>query len=122
MSIEKLGDEGLLRFYENVREQRSADQELHRSRYRFLGTTVKEYAQRLRDEIDRRRLNCTPIDWQDSQPAGETLGAAPRDEPNLARFEAIPRVEDPGSRTRRVANLIEEWNPPEPVPGGESST
>jgi hypothetical protein len=32
-------------------------------RYRFAGETVKHYADRLREEMDRRRLTFTPIDW-----------------------------------------------------------
>lgn len=62
MSLEKLADESILRFYDNVRNQVDADQRSG-SRHRFIGQTVKEYAQRLRDEIDRRKLDCRPIDW-----------------------------------------------------------
>ena len=34
-----------------------------KSRYRFAGEGVKAYADKLRDEMDRRRLRFTPIDW-----------------------------------------------------------
>ena len=62
MGLEKLADENVLRFYENIREQVAADQ-CNGNRYPFMGEAVKDYAQRLRDEIDRRRLDCPPIDW-----------------------------------------------------------
>ena len=55
-------DERLLAFYENVRRQVESD---NRSggRYRLAGDGVKRYAERLREEMDRRRLRFTPIDW-----------------------------------------------------------
>ena len=55
-------DERLLAFYENVRRQVELD---NRSggRYRVAGDGVKQYAERLREEMDRRRLRFTPIDW-----------------------------------------------------------
>jgi len=33
-------------------------------RYRFIGESVKQYADRLGEEMGRRRLRFTPIDWQ----------------------------------------------------------
>jgi hypothetical protein len=62
MTLEKLADKNVLRLYENIREQVAADRR-SRSRYRFMGETVKKYAERLRNEIDRRRLDYRPIDW-----------------------------------------------------------
>ena len=55
-------DERLLAFYENVRRQVELD---NRSggRYRLAGDGVKQYAERLREEMDRRQLRFTPIDW-----------------------------------------------------------
>jgi hypothetical protein len=32
-------------------------------RYRFAGESAKEYAERIRDEMDRRKLNFSPIEW-----------------------------------------------------------
>jgi hypothetical protein len=55
-------DESLLSFYENVREQVEADKRSG-GRYRLAGDTVKQYADRLRDEMDRRRLRFSPIRW-----------------------------------------------------------
>jgi hypothetical protein len=51
-----------MRFYENIREQVSADIRLG-SRHRLLGETAKHQAERLREELDRRRLQFKPIEW-----------------------------------------------------------
>jgi hypothetical protein len=56
-------DESLVVFYENVRRQVDADI-ASGGRYRFIGESVKQYADRLSEEMDRRRLRFTPIDWQ----------------------------------------------------------
>jgi hypothetical protein len=55
-------DKSLLSFYENIREQVESDK---RSgvRYRLVGESVKQYADRLREEMDRRRLRFSPIEW-----------------------------------------------------------
>lgn len=55
-------DESLLSFYENVREQVEFDKRSG-GRYRLAGESVKQYAERLRDEMDRRRLRFSPIQW-----------------------------------------------------------
>jgi hypothetical protein len=55
-------DESLLHFYESVRRQVEADTQSG-GRYRFIGVNAKQYADRLREEMDRRRLLFTPIDW-----------------------------------------------------------
>jgi len=61
--LSKSSNESLLVFYENVRRQVDADIESG-GRYRFIGESVKRYADRLGEEMDRRRLRFTPIDWQ----------------------------------------------------------
>lgn len=63
MAIQDLSDASILKLYENIRQQASADTHAG-SRYRLLGEAAKQQAQRLRDELDRRRLKCTPIDWR----------------------------------------------------------
>jgi hypothetical protein len=55
-------DESLLSFYENVREQVESDKRSG-GRYRLAGESVKQYADRLHDEMDRRRLRFSPIQW-----------------------------------------------------------
>jgi hypothetical protein len=61
--LSKSSNESLLVFYENVRRQVDADIKSG-GRYRFIGESVKQYADRLGEEMDRRRLRFTPIDWQ----------------------------------------------------------
>lgn len=58
-SIHNLADENVLKLYENIREQVSADVRLG-NRHRLLGETARQQAARLRDELD---LRFTPIDW-----------------------------------------------------------
>jgi hypothetical protein len=62
MEFSSSKDERLLLFYENVRRQVDLD---NRSggRYRFAGNGVRQYADKLREEMDRRRLRFTPIEW-----------------------------------------------------------
>jgi hypothetical protein len=60
MDFQNLKDESLLSFYENVRLQVDADKF---ARYRFTGQSVKDYSERLREEMDRWRLTFTPIEW-----------------------------------------------------------
>jgi hypothetical protein len=62
MSISTAKDHNLLTFYESVRRQVEADASSG-GRYRFVGETARQYAERLREEMDRRRLKFTPIDW-----------------------------------------------------------
>jgi hypothetical protein len=62
MNLSQSKDERLLAFYENVREQVELDKRAG-GRYRFAGDGVKQYADRLREEIERRRLRFTPINW-----------------------------------------------------------
>jgi hypothetical protein len=62
MNFSSSKDERLLAFYENVRRQVEMDV-LSGGRYRFAGEGVKQYADKLREEMDRRRLRFTPIDW-----------------------------------------------------------
>jgi len=61
--LSKSKDESLLVFYENVRRQVDADIKSG-GRYRFIGESVKQYADRISEEMDRRRLRFTPIDWR----------------------------------------------------------
>ena len=64
VSVEKMPDQRLVHFYENIRQQVDADRA---QKYHFAtGPTVREYADRLRNEMIRRRLQHTPIDWPSS--------------------------------------------------------
>ena len=62
MNFSDAKDDSLLVFYESVRRQVEADANSG-GRYRFLGESARQYAERLREEMDRRRLKFTPIDW-----------------------------------------------------------
>jgi hypothetical protein len=62
MDFSNSKDERLLVFYDNVRQQVELDKRFG-GRYRLAGDGVKQYADRLREEMDRRRLRFTPIDW-----------------------------------------------------------
>ena len=66
MSLSALNDESLLRFYESVRKEVEADRDSMRRGYRhFFANSdgVKKYAAGLRAEMERRRLNFSPISW-----------------------------------------------------------
>jgi hypothetical protein len=53
----------MLAFYDNVRSQVEMDKRSD-GRYRLAGGDgVKQYAEKLREEIERRCLRFTPIDW-----------------------------------------------------------
>ena len=65
MDLLSLTDESLLAYYESVRRQVAADTSLG-GRYRLVGAVVKEYADRLKGEMDRRRLEFRPIVWPSS--------------------------------------------------------
>ncbi len=62
MSFVQSKDERLLAFYENIRRQVELDQQSG-GPHRLIGEGVKRYAESLREEMDRRRLRFTPIDW-----------------------------------------------------------
>jgi hypothetical protein len=62
MDFANAKDESLIVFYENIRRQVEADMQSG-GRYRFIGESVKQYADRLRQEMDQRRLSVTPIQW-----------------------------------------------------------
>ena len=62
MNFANAKDDSLLVFYESVRRQVEADA-CNGGRYRFVGASALEYAERLRNEMDRRRLKFTPINW-----------------------------------------------------------
>ena len=62
MNLSNTKDGTLILYYESVRRQVQADMQAG-GRYRFMGESVKQYADRLREEMDRRRLRFIPIDW-----------------------------------------------------------
>jgi hypothetical protein len=63
MNFDNTTDESLVFYYESVRQQVVADLQAG-GRYRLIGDSVKQYADRLGEEMNRRRLRFTPIGWQ----------------------------------------------------------
>jgi hypothetical protein len=63
MNFENTSDARLIAFYSNVREQVTADAALG-SEHRLIGENVKQYAQSLEVEMQRRGLAFVPIAWQ----------------------------------------------------------
>jgi hypothetical protein len=61
LGIENLPDESLTRYYENIRQQAEADR-AHKHHF-TAGPPVREYADRLSDEMIKRRLQPLPIRW-----------------------------------------------------------
>jgi hypothetical protein len=60
--IQRLSDESLHTLYENIRDQVAIDARSG-SPHRFMGETARQQAERLREEMDRRRLRFDPIEW-----------------------------------------------------------
>ena len=57
-----LSDQAVLRLYENIRHQVAADKALG-GRYRLLGKSASERAERLGRELTGRGVKFTTIDW-----------------------------------------------------------
>lgn len=55
-------DERLLAFYEGVRRKVELDRRTG-NRFRLAGEGVKQYAEQLREEMDRRKLRYNRIEW-----------------------------------------------------------
>ena len=61
MSVERMPDERLVVFYDNIRRQAEADRAM---KHPFTaGPNVRQYADRLRSEMIKRRLRHTAIEW-----------------------------------------------------------
>jgi len=71
MNFSQSKDERLLAFYENVRRQVELDSRAG-GRYRLVGEGVKQYAERLREEMDRMRLRYNRIEWPEDQASGHS--------------------------------------------------
>ena len=62
--MKELTDGNVLRSYEFIRDQVAADAKIDR-RYRLMGLQAKERANTLLEELRRRRLVVSPIEWPD---------------------------------------------------------
>lgn len=63
MPFENLSDHFIIHMYESIRDEVLADAA---SGISLLGEPARDRAEEVRQEIDRRGLFCTPIEW----PAG----------------------------------------------------
>jgi hypothetical protein len=63
MKFSQMKDQRLLSFYEGVRRQVDVDSRPG-CKYVLAGEDVKQYAELLREEMDRRRLPYNPIAWR----------------------------------------------------------
>ncbi len=61
MSFEKLSDDSVMRYYESIRQQADADR-AHKHHF-TASPTVRQRAEQLHDEIIRRKLQHSPINW-----------------------------------------------------------
>ena len=73
VSVEKMPDQRLVHYYENIRQQVGADR-AHKHQFATGADGVGEYADRLRSEMIRRRLGHAPIDWPSSIPRDGQVG------------------------------------------------
>ena len=65
MSFERLSDESVKRYYESIHQQVDADRG-----YKYPLTaspSVRERAEKLREEMIKRRLQHSPINWPSSR-------------------------------------------------------
>lgn len=85
----------LLAFYENARQQVEKDMYVG-GLYRFAVEGVRQYADELRKELERRRLKFTPIDWPETDAVGCTTP-----HPDRSRHEVGDRVFSGEDRTNQ---------------------
>jgi len=60
MSLDKLSDESVLRLYDSIRNEVVRDNRVPQP---LMRETAKQRAEQLREELERRRLRFTLIDW-----------------------------------------------------------
>jgi hypothetical protein len=80
VSLSDRSDESLLQYYESIRTQVEADRQSMRSEqaYGFArSAAIKAYAATIADELARRHLHFTPIEWLPER--GNPSGLAPHE-------------------------------------------
>lgn len=60
--LQGLTDDSIRRLYNSIRDQVAKDAQSG-GPHRFMGDTARKQAERLREEMGRRRLEFTPIEW-----------------------------------------------------------
>jgi hypothetical protein len=86
VGIANLNDESILQLYDNIRSQVKAERDLRHEL--MTGDSVKWRASALREEITRRRLQHTPIDW----PHDQRPGTVAENGTNTIMMIASPRI------------------------------
>ena len=61
MSLEKISDDSVMNYYESIRKQADADR-AHKHHF-TASLSVRDRAEKLREEMIRRRLQHSPINW-----------------------------------------------------------
>ena len=61
MSFERMSDASIARYYESIREQADADRK-HKEHF-TASPSVRERADKLRQEMIKRRMQHSPINW-----------------------------------------------------------
>ncbi|MBR1187266.1 hypothetical protein [Bradyrhizobium sp. AUGA SZCCT0160] len=61
MSFERISDESIAHYYESIRQQADADRK-HKEHF-TASPRVRERADKLREEMIKRRLQHSPINW-----------------------------------------------------------
>jgi hypothetical protein len=61
MSFERISDESVARYYESIRQQADADRK-HKEHF-TASSSVREREDKLRQEMIKRRLQHSPINW-----------------------------------------------------------
>ena len=61
MSLEKLSDESVIDYYEGIRKQAEADRS-HKHHF-TASPSVRDRAEKLREEMIKRKLQHSPIKW-----------------------------------------------------------
>ena len=64
MSFERISDESVTRYYDAIRQQAEADRR-HNEHF-SASPSIRERAEKLRQEMIKRRLQHSPISWPSS--------------------------------------------------------
>jgi hypothetical protein len=66
MSFDRTSDESVKRYYEAIRQQADADRK-HKEHF-SASPSIRDRAERQREELIKRRLQHSPISWPSSAP------------------------------------------------------
>jgi hypothetical protein len=87
VSVSNMSDESLRRFYDNIRAQVEAERG---NQHKFMTTdSIKEYAESIRAEMLKRRLQFMPIDGWTNQPSVSQVEKSEASDRSLSGVEII---------------------------------